>query len=190
MHTIATVVMIALCLAHPEAEVQRSGRAASVEDIYVARSLRLSRGTPTDFCAQSRTGFGNATYEDRYAFHATATRPSDGRMTNTKMNTIGHLRACFGSTADPLVLNFYAEGDLGAVSFTGKGECRGMRQDFPEPGITPFRCFLELTDLPRGYAGGQLTTNSVVSREAIGENSDPRGYTQPSIATVRLWKRR
>jgi hypothetical protein len=110
-------------------------------------------------------------------------------MVDTNVNTIGWLRACFGSTSDG-TLNFYAEGVLGEVSFTGTGDCRAFKQDFPEPGITGYRCFLELYDLPSGYVGGQLTTNSVVSRNAIGEKSDPPGYTQPSIATVRLWKGR
>jgi len=33
-------------------------------------------------------------------------------------------------------------------------------------------------------------TNTVLSRIAVGEASDPAGYTQPSIVTVRLWKHR
>ena len=90
----------------------------------------------------------------------------------------------------PLTSNFYAEGALGDVSFTGRGECRTAKQDYPEPGVTVYRCFLELRDLPREYQGGQLTTNTVVSRQGIGELSDPPGYVQPSIATVRLWKKR
>jgi len=54
--------------------------------------------------------------------------------------------------------------------------------------MTVFRCYLELRDLPTGYVGGQLTTNTVVSRQGIGESSDPPGYVQPSIATIRLWR--
>ncbi len=92
--------------------------------------------------------------------------------------------ACFGSTADPLTINFYAEGALGNVPFTGRGECRTAKQDYPEPGITVYRCFLEHRDLPRDYHGGQLTTNTVISRQGIGEASDPPGYVQPSIAAV------
>jgi hypothetical protein len=52
------------------------------------------------------------------------------------------------------------------------------------------RCFLDLQGLPPNYIGGQLTSNTVLSRVAVGETSDPTGYTQPSIVTVRLWKRR
>jgi hypothetical protein len=52
------------------------------------------------------------------------------------------------------------------------------------------RCFMELSGLPAPYVGGQLTTNTVGSRNALGDRTDPPGYTQPSIATIRLWKRR
>jgi hypothetical protein len=76
------------------------------------------------------------------------------------------------------------------LSFTGHGKCRANRADVPEAGITAYRCFLQLTDLPTRYIGGQLTTNTITSRAAIGEVSDPSGYVQPSIAAVRLWKKR
>ena len=102
----------------------------------------------------------------------------------------GALHACFGPSADPAVTNFYAEGNIGAVTFIGKGECRQTRSDFPEKGISLFRCHLELLNLPAGYAGGVLTTNTIVSRQTVGETTDPPGYTQASIATVRLWKAR
>ena len=188
MRLLATLTLCAMCGWSLEAQKSQAGSA--IEDIYVARSLRLSRITPTAYCAPERAGFAGSTAEDRYTFHSTATRGSDGLMTDANVATIGRLHACFGSTADPLTTNFYAEGALGDVSFTGRGECRTAKQDYPEPGITVYRCFLELRDLPREYQGGQLTTNTVVSRQGIGEASDPPGYLQPSIATVRLWKKR
>ncbi len=163
--------------------------ASRVEDIYIARSMRESQVTPTEFCSQSRTGFG-ANLEDVYTFRSTATRASDGLITDTDVNTIGRLRACFGTTAAPATLNFYGEGSLGTVTFTGIGECLAVKQDYPEPGLVVARCFLELRDLPSGYVGGQLTTNTMRSRAVVGETTDPPGYTQLSIATIRLWKRR
>lgn len=162
----------------------------SVEDIYVVRSMRESQVTPTEFCRQSRTGFGDANREDVYSFRSTITRASDGLMTDTDVNTVGRLRACFGTTTDPAKQNFYGEGVLGSVTFTGRGECLAVKQDHPEPGLVVARCFLELRDLPSGYVGGQLTTNTMRSRNVTGATTDPPGYTQPSIATVRLWKRR
>jgi hypothetical protein len=188
------LILGGLYLALP-GEASQSGRSdraskSRVEDIYVARSMRESRVTPTAFCAEARTGFGSSRSEDRYTFRSTATRGSDGLMIETNVQTIGSLHACFGSTLDPMLTTFYAEGVLGTVTFTGRGECRNAKQDYPEPGMNVTRCFLELSDLPSGYVGGQLTTNTMGSRNALGEESDPPGYTQPSIATVRLWKRR
>jgi len=187
MPPVRTVVIVLLCCA-PMTTIAQA--ADSVEDIYVARSLRLSRVPPTAYCALERTGFENAGIEDHYNFQSVITRVSDGVITNANVSTIGALHACFGPTADPLTSNFFAEGALASVSFTGRGECRMAKKDFPEPGLSIFRCFLEIQDLPEGYVGGQLTTNTVVSRQSIGDASDPPGYIQPSIATVRLWKKR
>ena len=76
------------------------------------------------------------------------------------------------------------------MSLIGRGECRTTRSDFPETGFTLFACHLDLTGLPPGYVGGQLTTNTLQSRTMLGLDTDPPGYTQPSIATIRLWKKR
>jgi hypothetical protein len=69
------------------------------------------------------------------------------------------------------------------------GQCTRLKTDFPEPGITVWTCFLELSGLKDPYKGGMLTTSTVDSRNPLGETSDPPGYTQPTIATVRLWRR-
>lgn len=39
---------------------------SSVESIYIARSMHESKITPTAFCAEGRTGFGNPLSEDQY----------------------------------------------------------------------------------------------------------------------------
>jgi hypothetical protein len=75
------------------------------------------------------------------------------------------------------------------VSFTGIGDCRTLKPDFPESGITVYRCYLELRNLSNGYVSGLLTTNTVISSELLGSQSQPPGYMQASIATVRLWRR-
>lgn len=76
------------------------------------------------------------------------------------------------------------------MSLVGRGQCRTTKRDFPETGITLFACQLDLTGLPPEYVGGQLTTNTLQSRTTLGSDTDPPGYTQPSIATIRLWKKR
>lgn len=167
-----------------------SARSPQVEEMYVAYAVRESRMTPTGFCDESRIGFGRAIFEDHFAFRSIQTNPSDGRIVSTDVHAIGNMHVCFGATADSATLNFYAKGTLSSVPFAGKGECLTVKRDFPERGITVMRCFLDLQGLPPNYIGGHLTSNTVLSRVAVGETSDPVGYTQPSIVTVRLWKQR
>ena len=164
--------------------------ASGVEEIYVVRSWREARDTPTEFCAQSQTNFDKLTSEDHYTFRSISIQTTNGRMIDNDVQTVGRLRACFGATADPQLQNFYAEGALGEIAFKGRGECRIYKDDYPEPGMTSLRCFLHLFGLPAPYVAGELTTNSVRSRNVLGGVSDPPGYTQPSIATIRLWRKR
>ena len=190
------LLLSALTAAWPIGVRGQGSRTAStptrrVEEIYVSRAVRESRTTtPTAFCEQTRIGFGRTLFEDRFTFRSIQVRPADGLVVNTDVDTIGNMRVCFGATSDSATLNFHAEGTLASVTFTGHGECLTVRRDFPERGITIMRCFLELGSLPAGYVGGQLTTNTVLSRAVVGPVSDPEGYTQPSIVTIRLWKRR
>lgn len=163
---------------------------SAVEDVVIARSLRESRSAPTEFCAAARTGFSGVQYEDRYTFRSVATRTSDGRVTDTNAQPIGHLRGCVGPTDDPRVANFYAEGQVSGIPITLAGQCRAPRADNPEPGTTFMACSFEIRNLPTPYIGGHLTTSTMVSKQPVGATSEPPGYVQPSIATIRLWKRR
>ena len=183
-----TALLLAMLSSPVAAQTPRADPA--VEDIVILRSLRLSRVTPTDFCAPSRTGFSEATAEDRYDFKAVATDTASGKVTNVSGARAGTLHACFSPTSDSLVQSFYAEGEVGGVSLVGRGQCRTTKRDFPEAGISLLTCHLDLTGLPSAYVGGQLTTNTLASRTILGAETDPSGYTQPSIATVRLWKKR
>ena len=115
-------------------------------------------------------------------------QPEDGRVVQTKDKRAAELRACFGATSEPALQNFYAEIKLGAISFHGNGECRAVKVDFPQAGLFPVRCQLVLSGLPTPYVGGLLTTNTMTSHAAYGGETDPPGYTQASIATIRLWK--
>jgi hypothetical protein len=116
----------------------------AVEDIYVVRSLRLSRIKATSFCATSRTGFAEMSTEDQYNFQSVRTKTSDGTVSDANVETVGTLHACFGATQDPTRFSFYAEGTLGGTPFIGRGDCLMARQDFPEQGLRLFRCFLDL----------------------------------------------
>lgn len=170
-------------------KAEHAAQPAQVEEIYIARSVRESRVAPTDFCAEAKTGF-KSNDEDRYTFRSTATRVTDGRMIDTKVKTIGSGHGCFGQTANPATRNFYLELLLGDTLFRGTGECVTAKSDFPERGLTVNRCFLDLSDPLGHYVGGQLTTNTMSSLKLLGVDSDPPGYAQPSIATIRAWKKR
>ena len=162
-----------------------SAVAQPVEEIYLARSLRLSRGATTDFCAAAKTGF-KADYEDRYEFWAPVV--TSGRITDPMGMKIGSGRGCLDSVNNPASANFYLSLQLGNIALSGRGDCRLSKTDFPEKGLTAYHCYVELSDPSGRYVGGLLTTNTMTSRNAVGAVSDPPGYTQPSIATIRLWK--
>lgn len=164
--------------------------AAVLEDIYILRSIREPREAGADWCSSARAGFEpfSKDAERFFSFWTVGVEPGDGRVVQTKGTRAAELRACFGATREPALQNFYAEVQLGSISFHGNGECRAVRVDFPEAGLFPVRCQLILSGLPAPYVGGLLTTNTMTSRAAFGGETDPPGYTQASIATIRLWK--
>jgi hypothetical protein len=168
----------------PEAS---TGSASGIEDIYVLRSINEESGAPGEFCAQSKIGFA-ATRQSRFVFKAVVTRPSDGKVVDAISHQAGTMRGCTDSAVPDL--NFYAEGVLAGVTVTGKGKCTVVASDYPEPGVSSWRCSLVLSNLSQPFIAGVLTTNSIVSRQTIGPESNPPGYVQPSIATIRLWRKR
>jgi hypothetical protein len=182
--------MFLLCTSLLSAQDVPTSYGGHKEEIYVIRSVRTSRISPTEYCAQSQTGFADTVFEDRFVFRPVTTRGEDGAILSTAGKETASLHACFGKTTDPNLLNFYAEGVITGIRFTGRGKCTFLKTDFPEPGLNESTCFLELSGLKDPYAGGLLTTNTLRSRNVIGDKSDPPGYIQPSIATVRLWRRR
>jgi len=173
--------------ATPDAKTSNSP--PGIEDIYILRSLREARSAAAAFCDASKIGF-TAKFEDRYSFKAVSTRPQDGKVVDARLHDAGSLHACFESAPGVSETNFYAEGVVAGVAATGKGKCIPTAADFPEQGITSTRCFLVLSNLSAPYVAGVLTTNSITSRQPIGDQSDPPGYIQPSIATIRLWRKR
>jgi hypothetical protein len=164
----------------------------TIEDIYVLRSIREPHEATEGWCASAKTGFEPfpKDAERFFSFWSLGVRPEDGKVIETKAAPVAELRACFGATAERPRQNFYAEIKLGSVSFHGRGECLAVQTDFPEPGLFPVRCQLILSGLPAPFVGGLLTTNTLTSKAAFGGDTDPPGYTQASIATIRLWKSR
>lgn len=159
------------------------------EEIYVLRSVREERTPSPGWCSQDRAGFAPyASNVDRFSLWSVQVRSSEGRIVNTKSDKAAEVRACFGPTADRAAINFYAEGQIAALSFIANGDCRVVRRDFPEKGIVIQRCALNLRGLPSPYVGGLLTSNTIGSKALLGGDTDPPGYLQSSIATIRLWR--
>lgn len=165
---------------------------AGREDIYVLRSIREHREAEPGWCSAAKTGFEPFAEDAErfFSFWSVQIEPQDGRITSAMTDQVGELRACFGATGEAPRQSFYAEVKLGSVTFHGKGECLALQINAPEPGLFPVRCQLILSDFAPPYVGGVLTTNTMTSRARFGGASDPVGYTQASIATIRLWKAR
>jgi hypothetical protein len=162
------------------------------EEIYVLRSMRERHVPVANWCDSAKTGFDPfpTDAERAFSFWSISTTAQDGRVVDTKKSRVAALRGCFGPTTEPARQRFYAEIDLGSTSARGSGECSAVMVDFPESQLFPVRCFLVLDRVPAGYVGGLLTTNTLASKNAYGGETDPPGYNQASIATIRLWRSR
>jgi hypothetical protein len=168
----------------------RGGASAqeSLEEIYVLRSIRERQSTVPSWCAASRTGFEPFATDAERSFSFWSVSMRGGKVVDAKAARVAELRGCFGATPERPRQHFYAEIKLGALTFHGKGECLALAVDFPVAGLFPVRCQLVLSGLPGPYVGGVLTTNTLTSKAAFGGQTEPPGYTQASIATIRLWK--
>lgn len=160
----------------------------SAEEIYVLRSIRERQQPVADWCAAAKTGFEPFATDPERSFSFWSVTTAGGKVIAAKAARVAELRGCFGPTSERARQSFYAEIKLGALSFQGRGECLALAVDFPEAGLFPVRCQLVLSGLPVPYVGGLLTTNTVTSKAVFGGETDPPGYTQASIATIRLWK--
>jgi len=182
--------MLLCAWATPSDNAVAAGPETALEDIYILRSIREPHEPAADWCAPAKTGFEPFAKDAErfYSFWSVGVQAATGKVIETKDSRAAELRGCFGPTVEPALQNFYAEIKLGSLSFRGKGECRAVNVDFPQAGLFPVRCQLVLNGLPAPYVGGLLTTNTMTSKAAFGGDTDPPGYAQASIATIRLWK--
>jgi hypothetical protein len=162
-----------------------AGLKAAPEEVYVGRSLRKTRVKPAAFCKTAPANF-DPVIEDTYEFRSIELNDK-GQIKQANVASIGDLKACYGRKSNSTTLDFFAEGTLNSVNFQGNGECYKMI-NAPVDGSSAYSCYMVLSKLPALYVGGLLTTNSFNSKTVIGEITDPPGYIQPSIATIRLWK--
>ena len=87
-------------------------RRASASAMCSSMSVDRDVGTPGH---RNRWPIAARPYMQRRAAEPTATRPSDGRMLDMSVRTIGSIHACFGRTSYSTIVNFYGEGALGAA---------------------------------------------------------------------------
>lgn len=188
---VAAVVLLLSACAVPSAPTAPAPTpAVAREEIFILRSIRERQQPTAGWCSSARTGFEPfaADAERYFSFWSLRLRPEDGRVVDAKDQRVAELRGCFGATTERARQNFYAEVRLGTISFRGKGECLALATDFPQAGLFPVRCQLVLSGLPAPYVGGLLATNTMTSKAAFGADTDPPGYTQASIASIRLWR--
>lgn len=190
-HALGATLLLCVC-AMPSDHAAAAGPSAALEDIYVLRSMRERHPSSDGGCAFAKTGFAPLPIDAErfFSFWSVSSTPEDGKVVDAQHTRVAELHACFGSTDERARQHFYAEVRLGAISFRGTGECLAVRMDFPETGLFPVRCQLILSDLPAPFVGGLLTTSTLTSSAAFGGESEPPGYTQASIATIRLWRAR
>lgn len=190
-HAVGAALLLCACTM-PSGNAAAAEPSAALEDIYILRSIREQHQPADGWCSSAKTGFEPfpKDAERFYSFWSLRVQPEDGKVVETKAKRVAELRGCFGATAEPPRQNFYAEVQIGSISFRGNGECLALKIDFPATGLFPVRCQLVLSGLPAPYVGGVLTTNTMTSQAAFGGDTNPPGYTQASIATIRLWKSR
>jgi sugar lactone lactonase YvrE len=176
--------------AHAIGWLPRAAPTSSLEEIYVLRSIREQQEPVADWCSPDRAGFTPFPADAERSFSFWSIHTEGGRVVDTKGARVAELRGCFGATDERARQHFYAEIQLGSLSFRGNGECLALATNFPETDLFPVRCQLVLSGLPAPYVGGLLTTNTLTSKASFGGDTDPPGYTQASIATVRLWTAR
>ena len=181
------IVVLSLCV---NAVGSTSTAKAALEEIYILHSIREPHEPVTDWCSSAKTGFAPFPSDAERFFSFWSIRSEAGKVVDAKVARVAELRGCFGPTSEPARQKFYAEIKVGSVVLHGTGECQALRIDFPEAGLFPVRCQIVLTGTSGPYVGGLLTTNTVTSKAAYGADTDPPGYTQASIATIRLWKAR
>jgi hypothetical protein len=169
----------------------KSVPATSREDIYILRSIREHAQLTADECSAAVTGFEPlATDAARlFSFWSIDASAAEGRVVDAKVKRVATLHACMGPTEERARQRFHARIELGGMSFQGTGECKALMLDTPETRMFPVRCHLVLSGLPPPYVGGLLTTNTLTSAAAFGGETDPPGYTQASIAIIRLWRK-
>lgn len=198
-------LVCALCLssmlaATPSAQIPTT---AEVEEVFVYLAVRTNRVPGQSDAACNDAGFAVRQRNDtelRTLSLATAT----GKVAREIGDVIGTTVGCFGDGSESGITPFFSRLTINGITAIGRGQCRRQYSDFPEARVGVQDCWLKLENLPDGYVGGFLTSNTLATRAANpvaaanceggpcgrGLDSDPPGYGLPALSTLRLWKTR
>ena len=126
---VAACTTLAACAARPDA----SPPDAALEDIYVLRSIREQQAPTADWCASSRTGFEPfpTDAERFFSFWSVRSRPRTGGSSTRSRHASPNCAAASARPSDRARQNFYAEIQLGAISFRGQRRVPRPRDRFP-----------------------------------------------------------
>ncbi len=96
-----------------DAPAGATAASATVEEIYILRSVREERVQPApETCATAHSKLSEPAWEDRYTFRSVTTRPEDGRVPEAETDNVRSIRACFGKTSDPALPVATATGQI------------------------------------------------------------------------------
>jgi len=160
---------------------------AGLEQVFVFRTTRTARTRGATPNCQS-AGF-ESNSEDVYQLWSVRSDAETARVTDAHVKPIGEFHACFGA-ATGQSFPMYATGKMGAIGWTGRGECALVTPQPPEAALRALNCNLKVDELPSGYAGGWLSSSSLapVLGAAAPPDAHLRGYMSTSVVTLRLWR--
>src|SRR6185437_8903769 len=92
---LCTVVVAVACLTSGEALTSDHPKK---EEIYVIRSVRLSRDMPSEYCSAEHTGFPDF-FRKPNSSHPVTTSKKNGAVVSTEGQKTASLHACFGRRA-------------------------------------------------------------------------------------------
>jgi hypothetical protein len=110
----------------------------------------------------------------------------DGKVVLTGHRKVGSAMACAQLTdmtfPEGLSQNFYVRFDLPEGRFTAVGQCVSVSNQVPRAGVVSAGCSLKLTEFPRGYVGGFVTSSSVFNPFGVA------GFNTGSFWTLRVFE--
>jgi len=201
----AAAIVLAGCTAGP-AMTNEEESVVSSSDMSAAKTCLVPGPLKAFFSGEQAFAFksvksASAPYLDPTACEGASFKPdliSGGRMTSVQyrqsdaavgdpeQEEVGMGTLCFRIqdptfTAFGMPLLAYGKLTLSGISLTLDGQCMVTNHDMPTAGVHQMTCGLPVVNPPPGYAGGLLTTNSVLNVAGVP------GLSSGSILALHLY---